>query len=119
MAKTKKNINSEVLCDLLKSSEFMSLSDDLKIKALESLKNTFKDETKKDNGIMGKLFGNRAKNTSLYIAFLVATLLITVGLIYIFLPPQYKGTTNLEFWQIIGPIISGTLGYIFGSSSKE
>lgn len=119
MAKKRKNINSEILCDLLKSPEFMSLSDDLKITTLENLKNIFKDETKKDAGIMGKLFGNRAENTSLYIAFIVATLLITVGLIYIFFPPEYKATTNSEFWQIIGPIISGTLGYIFGSSSKE
>ena len=119
MSKTRKNINLEILCDLLKSPEFMSLSDDFKATALESLKNAFEDETKKVAGIMGKLFGNHSESTSLYIAFLIAALLIMVGLIYIFFPPEYKATTNLEFWQIIGPIISGTLGYIFGSSSKK
>ena len=70
-------------------------------------------------GLMGKVFGDRSENIARYIAFLIIVLLISVGLIYILLPLEYKETTNEEFWQIIGPIITGALGYIFGSSMKK
>lgn len=114
----RKNRDLEILRDLLKSDEFSSLDNDLK----DIILKTFEDTTgksKQDLGTMGKLFGKQPENIALYISFIVTVLLIVVGLVYILLPLEYKETTNLEFWQVIGPIITGALGYIFGANVKK
>ena len=83
---------------------------------------TFEDtigKSKQDLGAMGKLFGKQPENIALYISFIVTVLLIVVGLVYIILPLEYKETTNLNFWQVIKPIITGALGYIFGANMKR
>lgn len=111
--------NLENLHDLLRSTEIASFRDyetDLVLKPLQSI---LKNATKKGSGIMEKLFGNCSENIPLYIAFIIAVLLIMVGLIYILFPSEYMKTTNLEFWKIIGPIITGALGYVFGTNSKK
>lgn len=117
--KKSKDINASLLYELIKSPEFNSLNDDLKKTVFENLENILENETKKGTGIMEKFFGNHSKNIPLYIALIIVISLIIVGIIDIFISPEYKGTTNLEFWQTIGPIISGALGYIFGSGSKK
>lgn len=117
--KKKKGINLNMLEIIIVSSYFVSLDDNLKKNDLKDLRGIIENESKKSTGIMGRLFGNCSKNISLYIALIIAVLLIIVGLIYIFLPLEYKQTTNLEFWQIISTIITGVLGYIFGSISKK
>lgn len=121
MARKKKNLskNQKTLHNIIQSAEFDSLNDDLKEIVLNILRNILAEEVKKETGIMEKLLGNHSKKTALYITFIIAVLLIIVGLIYIFLPPEYKQTTNLEFWQLIGPIVYSALGYIFGSCTKK
>ncbi len=121
MAQKNKNndTNLEVLCNLVELEGFSRLDNELKDKVFEGFKNALLDEAKKSTGTMGKLFGTHSENIVLYITFIIAVLLILVGLIYIFFPPEYKETTNLEFWKIIVPIITGALGYIFGSGSKK
>lgn len=117
--KKKTNKNLKVLRNIIQSAEFDSLNDDLKKIVLNILKSISSEEAKKGTGIIGKLLGNHSKKIALYIAFIIAVFLIIVGLIYIFLPPEYKQTTNLEFWQLIGPIVYSTLGYIFGACTKK
>ncbi len=113
-------MNSETLHYLIKSTEFASLNDDLKDIVLESLENSIRiDKEEKMAGVMGELFGNRSQNITLYIAFIVSILLIGAGVIYILLPPEYKIVSNLEFWQTIGPIITGALGYVFGAHPQN
>lgn len=104
---------------LLKSTEFASVDDNLKDMILDSLKNNHANEGKKNFGLIERLFGNHSKNITLYITFIILVLLIMVGLIYIFLSLKYTQTTGLEFWQIIGPIITCALGYIFGARSPK
>lgn len=109
----------EKLSELITSPGFDKLNDDLKGKALSAFQETKAIKEEKETGFLGRLFGNRSENISLYIAFIICMALIIVGLIYIFISPDYKQNTNLEFWQIIGPIITGALGYIFGAGSKK
>lgn len=104
---------------LLKSTEFASLDDNLKDMVFDFLENRHMGEAKKDFGLMRKLFGNHSKNITLYITFIILVLLIVVGLVHILLPPEYTLTTNLELWQIIGQIITGAMGYIFGAHSSK
>lgn len=103
-----KNLQNYIVSD-----KFALLDDEMKKQAL----NTLLYKSIKEKGFMEQIFGNNSKSTALYIAFIISFLLIIVGLIYFFIPIEYKAATNLEFWQIISPIISGALGYIFGSKN--
>ncbi len=109
----------EKLTELITSPGFDKLNDELKGKALSTFQETKANNAEKETGFLGRLFGNRSENISLYIAFIISVALIIVGLIYICISPDYKENTNLEFWQIIGPIITGALGYIFGAGSRK
>ena len=109
----------EKLSELITSPGFDKLNDNLKEQVLSALQETKADKAEKETGFLGRLFGNKSENISLYIAFIICMALITVGLIYMFISPNYKQNTNLEFWQIIGPIITGALGYVFGAGSKN
>jgi len=111
--------DSEKLTELITSPGFDKLNDDLKGQALSAFQQTKANQAEKETGVLGRLFGNRSENISLYIAFIISIALIIVGLIYICIPQSYKQNTNLEFWQIIGPIITGALGYIFGAGSRK
>lgn len=114
-----KDISPDTLNKLLSSPGFSELNDDLKNKTLDSYFEQHESENEKSTGILGKLFGNKSENICLYIAFIICVSLILVGLIYILLPPKYKQNNDIEFWQIIGPIITGALGFIFGANSKK
>ena len=107
----------ESLSGILASEGFGKLNDNLKGHAINSLQHMQEEENA--TGKFGKLFGTKTENTSLYIAFTISAALIIVGLIYILLPQCYKGDSNLEFWKVIGPIITGALGFIFGANSKS
>ncbi len=117
--KQNSDANLENLRQLLKSTEFASLDDKNKEVVLDTLEILVIGEAKKNFSLMGKLFGNYSKNITLYITFITLVLLIVVGLVHILLPPEYTQTTNLEFWQIIDPIITAALGYIFGAHSPK
>lgn len=111
--------NLEDLSGLIGSNGFDKLNDELKGQAISAFLEARADSKDKETGILGKLFGNKSENISLYIAFIISMSLILVGLIYICFSPEYKQNSNLEFWQIIGPIITGALGYIFGAGARK
>lgn len=113
------NTSAESFNTFIDSSGFSSLNDELKSKAIDSFERQQGVSNNNKTGLLGKILGNYTENISLYIAFIVLILLILIGLIYIFIPLGYKQDSNIEFWQLIGPIITGTLGYIFGSNHKK
>ena len=111
--------SSEKLSELIGSTGFDRLNDELKGEAITAFKEAQATRDNNQTGLLGRLFGNKAENISLYIAFVICLALIVVGVVYICISPEYKQNTNLEFWQIIGPIITGALGYIFGAGAKS
>ena len=106
------------LTSLIGATGFDTLNDELKGQAISAVKDAHDKKGERETGRLGKLFGTKAENISLYIAFLICMCLILVGLVYICIPLPYKVNSNLEFWQIISPIITGTLGYIFGTGAN-
>lgn len=67
-----------------------------------------------DAGWIGRVTGN-AKNAPNNIAFVVVMLILVAGLIVTFAYPQDR----LEFWKVILPIVTLTLGYLFGRGSAH
>lgn len=108
-----KNTDVETFRHLLKSQEFSTFDNELK----DIILNSFEITVNKPENFctMKKILGNESGNISLYITFIVVAMLIIVGLIYILLPPEYKQTTNVEFWKVLCPVVTGALGYIFGA----
>ena len=66
-----------------------------------------------DAGLLGKWFGG-PKNSPPNIAGFVAILLITAGIVTLFLDTDI---TSEKFWEIIVPILSMILGYLFGKKA--
>lgn len=105
------------LKEITSNGVFSELTPEIQGQVISAIVEEEKDA--KNTGFMGRIFGNYTENISRYIAFIVSMALILVGLIYIALPICYKINTNVEFWQIIAPIITGALGYVFGSGTSK
>ncbi len=69
-------------------------------------------------GVLGKFFGCN-ENTSLYIVGFIAIILSMSGLVYTFLPDNLKTLPTVKYWEIVSPIITTMVGFIFGSKVKS
>ena len=107
----------DALTEIAKTKEFSGLATEVQQQIISAIAEKEKEGI--NTGLMGKIFGNYTENISRYIAFIVSMTLIIVGLFYIALPMCYKVNSNVEFWQIIAPIITGALGYVFGSGASK
>lgn len=67
------------------------------------------EKTKLDIGLVGKLFG-KGDSVKLNVAALCFFLLILSGIIKSFM--QFED--SVDYWKIISPLITLTLGYIWG-----
>lgn len=110
--------DSEKLSELITSPGFDKLNDELKGKAIDAFQETQSTRDENKTGWLGHFFGNKSENIALYVAFIICMSLIIVGFVYTWISPDYKINSNIEFWQIIGPIITGALGFIFGAGTK-
>lgn len=63
-------------------------------------------------GYIGRVVGG-PKNAPNNIAFVVVALVLVAGVVVSF----YAPADRVEFWKLILPIITLTLGYLFGRSS--
>lgn len=68
-----------------------------------------------NSGILGKFFGT-SDNVSTYIAGVVVIAVVITGLIASFFP---GGTTAVETWKIITPIVTMILGFLFGKQNSN
>ena len=100
----------------MKGLNFEKLPNDPKLtesilqKTLEDNKNI------REIGLLGRFFGS-GDNVKLNIAGITISSLLVFGIIFTFFE-YYNGKTNFEIWKIITPIITLSLGYIFGKNSQ-
>jgi hypothetical protein len=75
------------------------------------------EETKRlslEAGWLGRFIGS-SKNAPNNIVFLVVVLLIVSGIVVNFVYPNDR----VEYWKLILPVLTLTLGYLFGKNSKD
>ena len=72
------------------------------------------EERKLDAGFMGRIFGTTTWAAA-SIAWVSIFMLIGSGILVLFVTCSVQ---PIEYWKIIGPIITLALGYLFGRSSK-
>ena len=66
-----------------------------------------------DAGLLGKFFGTN-KNVSLYIAAFIAIIMLISGICYSFIATNTYSLSSKDFWTIISPFITTSLGFIIG-----
>lgn len=114
MKKRKLPTKEEIIIDFISSSCFGSLNYDLKKTIIKYFMVDQQKAARTSVGMMQKIFGNDSKNIRLYISFVILLLLISMGIRFT-LNATNTSETILEFWKIIGPIITCVLGYVLGS----
>ena len=102
---------------IMEKEVFNELNDELKGKVIDIYKHYQKQKNESIGGKLSKLLGSNTNNISLYISFTLCVLLIIVGIIYFWIPKNEREKNILEFWNLIIPIITATLGYIFGRNN--
>ena len=110
MAKNKlsaKKIDSSVITTLVKPEVLNNLSEKNQKVAIDAVKEAYSME--KEGGMLGKIFGTNKTNISIYIAFILCIILITVGFFI----------KDKDIWDKIFTIVAAVLGYIFGATQKE
>lgn len=110
MANEIKDISTR-MTEVMNTPGFSSLSKKDQSEVINQLTSSYHE----DNGLLGKIFGNRQDNTIVYITLVLCILLIIVGIIVMIF---FQGFCS-EYWKGVFPILSGALCYMYGKTSKE
>lgn len=102
-------INQKVTLDDAVANGFSNLSKN-------NEKILLKQNDEKNKGFLDRIFGS--KNIEIKASFMIAISLLLVGGIVMIFGLLIEKKFNYEFWEKIFPIITLTLGYIFGKSLK-
>ena len=97
--------------------EFNKLTDEQKKIAIIG-DNKFKTK-RQEGGVLGGFFGTNTKNASIHIAFVICIVLLIfcgVDLVHSFLG---KNKITSEMWNLIFPVVTLALGYIFGKGENK
>lgn len=107
--------NEMAIVSIANSENFTKLSDDNQVKIIEGIN----ENKAKEGGFMGKLFGTKPENVSMYIAFILCMILLLycgIDLIGSFFTGR---TVNSELWNTVIPVITLALGFIFGKGIEK
>lgn len=77
------------------------------------------DKNKLKAGKFGELLGTNIKNESIHIALIICVILLFFCLADLILSFWTQRTINMDLWNLVIPVITLSLGYIFGKSEKN
>ena len=102
--KTQESTNKQII-DLISTEQFSQLDSKMQNKII----NCFYTESNKTEGIFGKILGNNPSHIAMYIA-----LILCLSLLFLTLNPNL----TIEKLDVIIPVITLYIGYLFGNNSK-
>ncbi len=103
-------LEQDGISKLVASDSFAKLNENVQIELINSMQNTKKQE----GGFWGRLFGTKPINVAMNIAFTICALLfLVVGIDFIRICIR-KESFNMELFKTVIPVITLSLGYIFG-----
>lgn len=73
----------------------------------------------KDGGVFGNVFGVNTKNASIHIAFVICCILLFFCGADLFHSFCQENVLTSEIWNLIFPVVTLALGYIFGKGESE
>lgn len=101
------------ITSILSSENFLNLDPNLQNKII----NTVYNGRAKDGGVVGKFLGNRFSNAAINISFILCALLVLVLIIDSIHSYFINESINMDLVDRIIPVISLSIGYIFGKGS--
>ena len=110
-----KSIDTDVLINTIYSKQFSSLSDERQKQIL----NTIDEEKRRDGGLMGRFFGTKRELASMNIAAFICIILVVFCVIFSIIDYKISNEIHMNLINTILPIISLSLGYIFGKSDDN
>lgn len=119
MAENKLNTNTVPADGINGISEksFNKLNDEQKTIVLNgNNKSRIKD---KEAGLLGKLLGSNTKNASIHIALILCVILLVICMVDMGHSFYTNKSITSEIWNLVFPIITLSLGYIFGKGDEK
>lgn len=117
MDKINESTVSQDLINGIAEHSFNKLNDEQKNIVLASA--SLEKQKKQDSGIIGKLIGANTHNASINIALIICCILLVfceIDLFHSFFPKQ---EITSEMWNLIFPVVTLALGYIFGKGKND
>ena len=77
------------------------------------------DRNKLEAGKFGEVLGTNIKNASIHIALIICAVLVIfcgLDLVHSFISKQ---AVNMDIWNLVLPIVTMSLGYIFGKGEEK
>ena len=102
------NINDhDSITTILSSKNFLNLDVNIQNKIID----TMHTDKEKDGGFMGKFLGTKSSNLSMHIA-----LIVIIDMIHSYI---IGNNINMDLISLIIPVVTLSLGYIFGKGSPN
>ncbi len=73
----------------------------------------------KDAGLLGRFLGSNTKNATIHIALIICIILLFICLVDMVHAFWVNKVITSEIWNLVFPIITLALGYIFGKSDEK
>lgn len=105
--------NEDTLSQVVGQESFSKLNPSIQAQVVQEASK----QKDKDGGWMGKFLGNHPTNVSMHIGFLIPVLLIILIMIDTIHSYRIGQAISLELVKTVLPVITLSLGYIFGKNS--
>ena len=99
---------------ILSSDNFLNLDTNIQNRIID----TVDTDKEKDGGTMGKFLGTNSSNAAMHIALIICGLLLLIIIIDMFHSYYINSNINMELINLIIPVVTLSLGYIFGKGSQ-
>ena len=106
--------NVDTITSIISSEKFLSLESDIQNKIIDTVHN----DKEKDGGVMGKFLGTKTANVSMHIGLIICILLIILVAMDIIHAYFTDKTINMDLINLLVPVITLSIGYIFGKGSN-
>lgn len=107
--------NNDTLNNIISNENFSQLNPQLQNTIITAVN----DNKAKDGGFLGKLLGLKPINIAMNIALLICVLLILIVIIDTLHAYHIDKSINIELINIVLPVVTLSLGYIFGKGSNN
>lgn len=111
----KNPLNSDNIVNIISSDKFVEYEPEMQ----QEILNKIEKLNQRDGGFVGKFFGNKKELTSMNIAATICILLILICGIDVMHTIFSESELHMDLISAIIPVVSLSLGFIFGKSSGK